>query len=366
MSCSEPAASWCRACRSAPAQACARERDACQWRIACRHQPGAAPRAIWRPRRSTRRSISTLASGRASRGREPRDERASRQHVERLSAAAAHARLRPRRAGRLLRRFVAHLDADRRRARHDRAWRCSGHWSQGGRASRVPCDPVHRGAGVRSLHVRDRPADRDSARRTAPRADRSWRPPFIYTDEDIAGVARSRPAGRSRQPLRAATKETLIGLLAASGLRVGEALRLDRVDINWSEGVLHDPPLEVQKSRLVPLAPEHRRGVGALRLTTRWTRARTRAARASSSRCAEPRRDLWCVWKDVPDGVRTAGVGAGGHVRRRIHALRHTFCCQHAARLVPRRRRRPAPPGVAVDLHRASGPRSSYWSCRRA
>ena len=29
------------------------------------------------------------------------------------------------------------------------------------------------------------------------------------------------------QPLRSATYETLIGLLAATGLRIGEALRLD-------------------------------------------------------------------------------------------------------------------------------------------
>jgi integrase/recombinase XerD len=41
------------------------------------------------------------------------------------------------------------------------------------------------------------------------------------------------------QPLRAATMHTLTGLLASSGLRVGEALRLDRGDIDWSDGVLH-------------------------------------------------------------------------------------------------------------------------------
>ena len=70
------------------------------------------------------------------------------------------------------------------------------------------------------------------------RRPRSWRPPFIYTDEDV--LALMEQASRSiPQPLRAATLETLIGLLAASGLRVGEALRLDRGDINWPEGVLH-------------------------------------------------------------------------------------------------------------------------------
>src|ERR1019366_2750969 len=70
------------------------------------------------------------------------------------------------------------------------------------------------------------------------RRRRSWRPPFIYTDEDVLALLEQ--ARRSiPQPLRAATMETLIGLLAATGLRVGEALRLDRADVDWTEGVLH-------------------------------------------------------------------------------------------------------------------------------
>lgn len=57
------------------------------------------------------------------------------------------------------------------------------------------------------------------------------------------------------QPLRAATYETLIGLLTATGLRVGEALRLDRHDIDWAEGVLLIRQSKFGKSRQVPLAP---------------------------------------------------------------------------------------------------------------
>jgi len=60
---------------------------------------------------------------------------------------------------------------------------------------------------------------------------RRWRPPFIYSDADV--VALMDQARRSiPQPLRAATYETLIGLLASTGLRVGEAIRLDRHDID--------------------------------------------------------------------------------------------------------------------------------------
>lgn len=83
---------------------------------------------------------------------------------------------------------------------------------------------------------------------------RRWRPPFIYTEAEI--VALMSEARRAiRQPLRAATYETLIGLLAATGLRVGEAIRLDRHDIDWSDGVLLVRRSKFGKSRQVPLTP---------------------------------------------------------------------------------------------------------------
>jgi integrase len=64
-----------------------------------------------------------------------------------------------------------------------------------------------------------------------------WRRPFIYSRADIDAVmdqARSSIAS----PLRAATYDTVIGLLAASGLRIGEAIKLDRSDVDWANGVL--------------------------------------------------------------------------------------------------------------------------------
>jgi integrase len=64
---------------------------------------------------------------------------------------------------------------------------------------------------------------------------RRWRPPFIYSEADIAALMDE--ARRSiPRPLRSATYVTLIGLLAATGLRVGEALRLDRADVDLVDG----------------------------------------------------------------------------------------------------------------------------------
>jgi len=40
-----------------------------------------------------------------------------------------------------------------------------------------------------------------------------------------------------RSPLRAATTETIVGLLASAGLRIGEALALDRSDVDLGRGL---------------------------------------------------------------------------------------------------------------------------------
>jgi hypothetical protein len=56
-------------------------------------------------------------------------------------------------------------------------------------------------------------------------------------------------------PLRTATYRTLIGLLAATGMRVGEATRLDRPDFDPAAGALTSRDTKFGKSRLVPLHP---------------------------------------------------------------------------------------------------------------
>src|SRR5262249_17901266 len=64
---------------------------------------------------------------------------------------------------------------------------------------------------------------------------RRWRPPFIYSPGDIEALMAQ---ARQLTPMPAATHETLIGLLAVTGLRVGEAIRLDRADIDWAGAVV--------------------------------------------------------------------------------------------------------------------------------
>ncbi len=60
--------------------------------------------------------------------------------------------------------------------------------------------------------------------------------PYLYSAAEVsalmAATASLRPA------LHAATHKTLIGLLAATGLRLGEAIRLDRADLDAAEGIV--------------------------------------------------------------------------------------------------------------------------------
>ena len=75
--------------------------------------------------------------------------------------------------------------------------------------------------------------------------------PYPYTPEQI--VALMRATDGLPLPLQAATYRTLIGLLAISGLRVGEAIALDRGDLDDRDGLVRVINSKFGKSREVPL-----------------------------------------------------------------------------------------------------------------
>lgn len=150
-----------------------------------------------------------------------------------------------------------------------------------------------------------------------------WRQPFIYSPADIDAVmAQARCSIAS--PLRAATYETLIGLLAASGLRIGEAIKLDRSDVDWAEGVLLIRESKFGKSRLVPL---HTTSMQAL---TDYAHLRDvlqpRPAEPSFFVSLTRKRLLYAVvGQTFRRLVDDAGVGAGAPSAPRLHDLRHSF-----------------------------------------
>jgi site-specific recombinase XerD len=77
--------------------------------------------------------------------------------------------------------------------------------------------------------------------------------PHIYGDTEIAALMAAAAKLRSVSGLRGATFKTLIGLLAATGLRPGEALKLDVGDVDLEGGVLAVRESKFRKSRFVPL-----------------------------------------------------------------------------------------------------------------
>jgi len=77
--------------------------------------------------------------------------------------------------------------------------------------------------------------------------------PHIFTIDEIGRLMAEASRLRSPKGLRAITQGTLIGLLASTGLRPGEALALDVSDVDLMNGVLSIRQTKFGKSRFVPV-----------------------------------------------------------------------------------------------------------------
>jgi integrase/recombinase XerD len=77
--------------------------------------------------------------------------------------------------------------------------------------------------------------------------------PYFYSDDEIRTLLKATKARTSIDPLRPWTYHCLFGMLAVTGLRLGEALNLRTGDMDWSEGILTIRGAKFGKSRLVPV-----------------------------------------------------------------------------------------------------------------
>jgi integrase/recombinase XerD len=150
-----------------------------------------------------------------------------------------------------------------------------------------------------------------------------WRRPFIYSAADIERLL-DQACRTIVSPLRAATYQTLIGLLAASGLRIGEAIKLDRSDVDWAQGVLLIRESKFGKSRLVPL---HRSSMQALEGYARLRdHLQPRPADPAFFVSLNRKRLLYAVVQlTFRQLIDSAGIGATAPSPPRLHDLRHTF-----------------------------------------
>jgi integrase len=77
--------------------------------------------------------------------------------------------------------------------------------------------------------------------------------PYLYTPQEVADLMRATTILRGSHVQ--ATYRTLIGLLAATGMRVGEAIGLDRDDFDAAHGMVTIRHGKFDKARALPLHP---------------------------------------------------------------------------------------------------------------
>jgi integrase len=154
-----------------------------------------------------------------------------------------------------------------------------------------------------------------------------WRPcratPYLYSKQEIAALMVA--AETLRTPLRVATYQTLIGLLAVTGMRVGETIRLDRDDVDADHGVLVIRNSKFGKSRELPLHPS---AVDALRRYLRRSdRPRSAANTPAVFISTAGTRLLYCnvQWTFRHLAGRAGLRPRSTSCRPRLHDLRHTF-----------------------------------------
>ena len=145
--------------------------------------------------------------------------------------------------------------------------------------------------------------------------------PYLWSPTDVDQLLQATQQLRPR--LRAATHKALFGLIASSGIRLGEALGLTREGVDLTEGVLTIREAKFGHCRLVPLHPTVTDALGSY-------------AQCRDQLCRSPRSSTFFVSSvgtallagevhrtfnqlTTAIGVRTATT------RPRIHDLRHSF-----------------------------------------
>ena len=145
--------------------------------------------------------------------------------------------------------------------------------------------------------------------------------PHIYSHDDIlrlmTAAASLSPAGTIR-PL---TYATLFGLLAATGMRISEALALRLADIT-DDGLIVDKT-KFKKSRLLPLHPSTRRALDAYLAIRLRVATESDALLIDNTGKAVAYPTVIAIFLRLTRSIGLRGTpGTGG---LRIHDMRHTF-----------------------------------------
>lgn len=165
----------------------------------------------------------------------------------------------------------------------------------------------------------------DPATEVPPRdvfAARQQRPvPHIWSHAEVRALLHA--AGELHPSRRAATYTTLFGLLAVSGLRIGEAIALPINDVDLRDGVVTITHAKSGRSRLVPLHPSAIEALQGYREERRRWRPEPRSATLFVSSVGTALHPS-CV-RSTFLGLTTASGLRTPAQQPRIHDLRHSF-----------------------------------------
>lgn len=183
--------------------------------------------------------------------------------------------------------------------------------------------------------------------------------PYLYSPDDIVELLHA--AGQLQHPLRAATYQTLVGLMAVTGMRVGEVVGLDRDDVDWDQTLVTIRKAKFGKSRQVPLHPST---IDALRAYVERREQLCPRPKASSFFVSVTGTRLAAgpVARQFSWLAEAAGLEARSpRCRPRPHDLRHSFAVRTVVEWYEA--------GVDVQAHLPLlstylghvGPKSTYW-----
>jgi integrase len=190
------------------------------------------------------------------------------------------------------------------------------------------------------------------------------RRPYIFSDDEIITLIEAAALTRSRTSLRPVMLSTLLGLLASTGLRIGEAVRLKMGDVRLDDtpATLQILQTKFQKSRIVPI-----HSTVAIALESYRNRRRREVRDGwSDSFFGNQRGGLLAVhdlWRWFTQLTRSLGMVPASEARLRpcLTSFRHTFAVRrlrewHEAGLDVQS----LLPTLAVYLGHTS-PESTYW-----
>jgi integrase/recombinase XerD len=145
--------------------------------------------------------------------------------------------------------------------------------------------------------------------------------PYIYSTDELARIVKTTSQLRQSYPLRRETYATLLGLIAATGIRISEALNLKLSDV-LADGILRIERTKFAKSRLIPLHPS------VIDALDRYMRLRCKLAVTDDHLFLSARKkriDPSTVYLAFRLVLRLADITPERNRPPRIHDMRHSF-----------------------------------------